>query len=52
MRFMMDFLRPLEANPRYSGLTPMQWGAIGFFTVGLILIQQHRQRRRNMLAYT
>lgn len=33
LRFMMDFLRPLEGNARYSGLTPAQWGCLAFLLV-------------------
>ncbi len=35
LRFMMDFLRPLEDNPRYIGLTPAQWGCLLFLTAGI-----------------
>ncbi len=28
IRFFMDFIRPLEGNARYAGLTPAQWGSI------------------------
>ena len=29
-RFFMEFLRPLQDNPRYWGLTPAQWGCLAF----------------------
>lgn len=36
IRFVMDFLRPLEGNPLYAGLTPAQWGCMGFLLAGLL----------------
>lgn len=38
LRFAMDFLRPLEGNARYSGLTPAQWGCIGFLIVTTVIL--------------
>jgi phosphatidylglycerol:prolipoprotein diacylglycerol transferase len=40
VRFALDFLRvegTPNADPRYFGLTPAQYGAIGVFIVGLVL---------------
>ncbi len=33
IRFFMDFIRPLEGNVRYVGLTPAQWGCIVFLAL-------------------
>lgn len=44
LRFMMDFLRPLEGNVRYSGLTPAQWGCLVFlliFTSAVVYYREH-----------
>ncbi|MGH7280983.1 MAG: prolipoprotein diacylglyceryl transferase [Polyangiaceae bacterium] len=50
VRFAMDYLRITEgesADPRYSGLTPAQWGCIALFAFGLILaFFVWRQRKR------
>jgi phosphatidylglycerol:prolipoprotein diacylglycerol transferase len=35
VRFMMEFLRPLEDNPRYLALTPAQWGCIAFVIISI-----------------
>lgn len=37
VRFAMDFLRPLEGNVRYAGLTPAQWGCIVFLIACVVL---------------
>ena len=44
LRFFMEFFRPLEGNVRYSGLTPAQWGAIGFVIICLSAIAFYRKR--------
>lgn len=49
LRFTMDFLRPLEGNPRYSGLTPAQWGCIGFITTCLSVMFIYRKQLREMM---
>lgn len=36
LRFMLDFLRPVEHNPRYAGLTPAQWGCLAFMLVAAV----------------
>ena len=43
LRFVMDFIRPLEGNVRYSLLTPAQWGCIGFFSVCMIALIVYRK---------
>lgn len=43
LRFMMDFLRPLEGNARYSGLTPAQWGCLAFLCVCTTAAFYHRK---------
>ena len=43
IRFMMDFLRPLEGNARYSGLTPAQWGCIVFLVVCTATVAYYRE---------
>lgn len=49
LRFAMDFLRPLEDNVRYSGLTPAQWGCIGFVTVCLVTLFIYRQQLQKIM---
>ena len=43
IRFMMDFLRPLEGNARYYHLTPAQWGCLGFLVVMTAAIIYYRR---------
>jgi phosphatidylglycerol:prolipoprotein diacylglycerol transferase len=41
VRFMMDYLRitdGINADPRYGGLTPAQWGCLALFLFGLAMI--------------
>jgi phosphatidylglycerol:prolipoprotein diacylglycerol transferase len=38
VRFGMDFLRPLDHDPRYFGLTPAQWWSMVFLVLGLWVI--------------
>lgn len=42
VRFFMEFLRPLEGNPRYAELTPAQWGAIIFMLIWLFIYKQFK----------
>jgi phosphatidylglycerol---prolipoprotein diacylglyceryl transferase len=37
VRFMLEFLRPEETDPRYGGLTFAQWGAIVAFGVAIAI---------------
>ena len=43
IRFTMDFLRPLEGNARYLGLTPAQSGCISFLTVTSLVIMRYHE---------
>jgi phosphatidylglycerol:prolipoprotein diacylglycerol transferase len=43
LRFAMDFLRPEVDNVRYSGLTPAQWGCIGFLVVVTAVLAYYRK---------
>ncbi|HEU5056803.1 MAG TPA: prolipoprotein diacylglyceryl transferase family protein [Kofleriaceae bacterium] len=37
-RFLFEFLRPAETDPRYAGLTFAQWASIAAFIIGLWLL--------------
>jgi len=37
-RFLFEFLRPEETDPRYAGLTFAQWASIAAFILGLYLL--------------
>lgn len=50
VRFAMDFLRPLEGNPLYAGLTPAQWGCIGFLVVGSVAWSRWRTTQPTTLT--
>ncbi len=41
-RFLLDFLRHPELDPRYLGLTPAQYGAVLLFAVGVWFWYRHR----------
>ena len=49
LRFAMDFLRPLEGNARYSGLTPAQWGCIGFIVSCITMLIVYRKHLHDMM---
>ncbi len=46
LRFLMDFIRPLEGNARYSGLTPAQWGCLAFLSlcIGGLIVYKDKLR--------
>ena len=49
IRFCFDFLRPLEGNARYSGLTPAQWGCIGFLSLCVVSLIVYRKDLHNLM---
>ncbi len=53
VRFVLDFLRATDlpgADPRYFGLTPAQYGAIGCFLAGVVLAAWTLRHRREAPA--
>jgi len=49
LRFMMDFIRPLEGNARYAGLTPAQWGCLVFLCLVSGALIYHRKTLKQFM---
>lgn len=47
LRFGLDFLRPLEHNPRFAGLTPAQWACMILLSA-LICFLLYQWRKKNL----
>lgn len=45
VRFALDFLRTVESDPRYGGLTPAQWACMPLFVLGIVVATRLRTGR-------
>ena len=52
LRFAMDFLRVDFHNARYVGLTPAQWGCVGFLVVCTVAVVRYREHFQVIASVT